>query len=58
MPNNAEVNQSTGKWTMATQGWPTERWVGVIVIISLAMLIAIRMGFRGVNVLGANVSVG
>lgn len=38
--------------------WPTERWVAVVVLGSLSALIAVRMGFRGVNVLGAKVSVG
>lgn len=38
--------------------WPTERWVAVIVLIALALLIGIRAGFRGVNVLGVRASVG
>lgn len=55
MPNSKQYD--TGKWAIATDSWPTERWVGLVVLIALALLIAIRMGFRGVNVLGANVSV-
>jgi hypothetical protein len=37
--------------------WPTERWVAVITLGSLALLIAIRSGFRGVNAFGVNASV-
>jgi len=43
---------NTARWTMSTGGWPTENWVAVVVLGSLALLIAIRMGFRGVNVPG------
>jgi hypothetical protein len=38
--------------------WPTERWAAVIVLGALGTLILIRMGFRGVNVLGASASIG
>lgn len=37
--------------------WPTERWVAVITLSSLALLIAIRSGFRGVNAFGVSASV-
>jgi hypothetical protein len=37
--------------------WPAERWAAVIVLGSLAFLILIRMGFRGVSFMGASVSV-
>lgn len=37
--------------------WPAERWTAVVVLASLGFLILIRMGFRGVSVLGARVSV-
>lgn len=40
-----------------TRGWDTEKWVGLIVLAALALLIAIRMGFRGVNVLGVRAGV-
>lgn len=39
------------------RGWDTEKWVAVIVLLSLALLIGIRMGFRGVNLLGVSASV-
>jgi hypothetical protein len=42
---------------MSTNGWPQERWLAVIVLGALLFLILIRMGFRGVNVMGASVSV-
>jgi hypothetical protein len=32
--------------------WPTERWVGLIVLIALGLLIVIRLGFRGVGFQG------
>ena len=38
--------------------WPPERWAAVVVLAALGVLILIRMGFRGVDVLGARVSVG
>jgi len=41
-----------------TRGWDTDKWVALLVIASLALLIAIRYGFRGVNVLGVRASVG
>lgn len=46
-----------GRWQMSTKGWDTERWLAVLVLAALAMLIAIKMGFRGVNAFGASVSV-
>lgn len=56
MANSAE--NGAGRYRMSTEGWPTERWAAVIVLGALGLLILIRMGFRGINVLGANVSVG
>lgn len=50
---NARSNQ---KLSIA-RGWDVEKWVGLIVLASLALLIAIRMGFRGVNVLGVRAGV-
>jgi hypothetical protein len=47
-----------GKYTVSSvNAWPAERWTAVVVLGSLGLLIAIRMGFRGVNVLGARVTV-
>lgn len=37
--------------------WPTERWAAVVVLGSLGALILLRMGFRGVGLMGARVSV-
>lgn len=48
---------SPGRYVMSVSGWPTERWVAVLVLGALALLILIRMGFRGVSVMGASVSV-
>jgi hypothetical protein len=47
----------SGTYRMSTEGWPAERWAAIVVLGSLGVLILIRMGFRGINVLGANVSV-
>lgn len=52
-------NAKGGKQKLTDPGaWPTERWVMVLVLVSLGLLIAIRFGFRGVNVLGVRASVG
>lgn len=51
-------NAKGGKQKLSAPGtWPTERWVVVLVLSSLLLLIAIRYGFRGVNVLGVRASV-
>jgi len=39
------------------KGWDTDKWVAVLVLASLALLISIRLGFRGVNVMGLRASV-
>jgi len=45
-----------GGYVLSTSTWPAERWSAVIVLGALALLVLIRMGFRGVNVLGASVN--
>lgn len=40
-----------------TAGWPEERWTAIVVLSCLLLLILIRRGFRGVNVLGVRASV-
>jgi hypothetical protein len=52
MANSKET--SAGRYVMSTEGWPAERWAAIIVLGALGLLILIRMGFRGVNVLGAS----
>ena len=54
---NARARNGTQKLSM-TRGCDTDKWVALLVIASLALLIAIRYGFRGVNVLGVRASVG
>lgn len=56
--NNAysSGNGGTQKMSMA-RGWNTDKWVALIVLLALALLIAIRMGFRGVNVMGISAGV-
>lgn len=39
----------TGLRAGVSLGWPTERWVGLIVLMALGLLILIRVGFRGVG---------
>jgi hypothetical protein len=51
------VNAQGGTYKLNTAAWPTERWVGVVTLSALALLILIRRGFRGVNVLGARASI-
>lgn len=53
------ASQTDGGRYRLTSGdaWPPERWAAVVVLLALGFLILIRMGFRGVNVLGARVSV-
>jgi hypothetical protein len=55
MPTKQREN--TGTYTMNFTGWPPERWAAIVVLGALATLILIRRGFRGVNFLGAKVSV-
>jgi hypothetical protein len=51
-------NAKGGKQKISAPGtWPTERWVVALVILALGLLIAIRYGFRGVNVLGIRAGV-
>lgn len=58
MPQNANQNAG-GRFVMpSTNAWPTERWTSVLILGALAALILLRMGFRGVNIMGASVSVG
>lgn len=59
MPMGQNVRPAQGGRSKVTApgAWPTERWVAVIVISALLLLIAIRMGFRGVGFMGARVSV-
>lgn len=54
---NVKADEKTGRWTVSAAGISPENWMGIIVLVCLGLLIAIRMGFRGINVLGANVSV-
>lgn len=52
-------NAKGGKQKLTAPGaWPAERWVFVLVLLALGLLIAIRYGFRGVNVLGVRASIG
>ena len=58
MAGTNSQNAQGGKQKLTAVGaWPTERWVVVLVLAALGMLIAIRYGFRGVNVLGVRAGV-
>jgi hypothetical protein len=54
---NSQSN-GAGMYRLNTEGWPAERWAAIVVLGALGVLILLRMGFRGVNVMGASVSVG
>lgn len=58
MGQNLRRNADGTPFKMSTNSWPVERWVAVLVLASLGLLFLIRAGFRGVNVMGARVSVG
>jgi hypothetical protein len=55
MPGGRQ-DSGTLRHTMSVDPWPLERWTAVIVLLALAFLILIRMGFRGLSVLDARVS--
>lgn len=47
-----------GRYVMPdADAWTPERWAAIVVLLALGFLILVRMGFRGVDVLGAKVSV-
>lgn len=50
--NGQTRGNGTAFGIQARVGWPTERWVGAIVIAALALLILIRFGFRGIGIQG------
>lgn len=56
MANSAQ--DQTGRYKFNMNGWPAERWAAILVLGALGLLIALRMGFRGVSVMGASVRVG
>lgn len=48
----------SGRYTMPdVNAWQPERWAAILVLLALGFLVLVRMGFRGVDVLGARVSV-
>lgn len=51
---NTRNGQASGVGARFAVGvsWPTERWVGMIVLTALGLLILIRLGFRGVGFQG------
>lgn len=54
--NNIPAGNGRQRLSIA-KGWDTEKWVAVIVLAALFLLIAVRRGFRGVNVGGFSASV-
>lgn len=53
------MNEQNGTYTMPSpSAWPPERWAAVVVVAALGVLMLIRAGVRGVDLLGARVSVG
>jgi hypothetical protein len=58
MAGTNSQNAKGGKQKLTAPGaWPTERVVIALVIFALGLLIAIRYGFRGVNVLGVHAGI-
>lgn len=61
MPQNVRTNTRNGNGQTSGVGfsigagvkWPTERWVGLIVLMALGLLILIRVGFRGIGIQGS-----
>lgn len=51
--NNGQLNRAT-----FAGGISPERWTGIVVLACLGLLILIRMGFRGVNLMGASARIG
>lgn len=48
----------SGRYVMPdVNAWTAERWAAIVVLLALGFLILVRMGFRGVDVLGAKISV-
>lgn len=58
MAEESRMKRSGGNYKLSTNEWPTERWVAVVVLIALALLILLRMGFRGVSFAGASARIG
>lgn len=58
MAEESRMKRSGGNYSLNTGAWPTERWVAVVVLLALALLIALRMGFRGVSIAGASARLG
>jgi hypothetical protein len=52
------TQSADGRYKFNPNGWPAERWAAVLVIGALGLLIALRMGFRGVSVMGASARIG
>lgn len=54
MPSARETAQRrNGVRASVGVSWPQERWVGALIVVALALLILIRVGFRGIGVTGA-----
>jgi len=48
---------ASGKHILSsTAAWSTDRWAAVVVLGALGALIMLRMGFRGVSLMGASAS--
>lgn len=51
------MNESVNQTVSASGAWPTERWAAILVIGAVALLMLIRAGVRGVDIMGASVRV-
>lgn len=48
---------SVNQTVTASNAWPTERWAAILVIGAVVVLMLIRAGVRGVDIMGASVRV-
>ena len=51
------MNESVNQTVSGTGAWPTERWTAILVIAAVVLLMLIRAGVRGVDIMGASVRV-
>lgn len=51
------MNDSMNQTMSGTAAWPTERWTAILVIGAVVLLMLIRAGVRGIDIMGASVRV-
>lgn len=52
-------NNNNNNYAMPNaSAWPAERWAAIVVLGALGLLMLLRAGVRGVDLLGARASIG